>query len=116
MKKLKTNCIGIDQGDAYIFSDFEDGGEMWTGEGDRERRHTVRFSQTYRSPPAVTCGVSLWDLDHSTNVRSDVTAENIGRSQFDIVFRTWGDSRIARVRVNWMAIGELTDDDHWDVE
>jgi hypothetical protein len=31
------------------------------------------------------------------------------------VFRTWGDTRIARVRIAWMAIGELSEGDDWDV-
>ena len=57
--------------------------------------------------------MSLWDMDSATNVRADVTAEMITREGFDVVFRTWGDTRVARVRVRWMAIGELFHDDDW---
>jgi hypothetical protein len=32
-----------------------------------------------------------------------------------MVFQTWGDTKVARVRIAWMAIGELSDDDLWDV-
>jgi len=32
------------------------------------------------------------------------------------VFRTWGDSKVARIRADWMAVGEVADDDAWDLE
>ena len=32
-----------------------------------------------------------------------------------MVFRTWGDTRVARMRIAWIAIGALSDEDDWDV-
>ena len=115
MKRLATNRIGIDPGDDVLFSDYEDGGEMWTGDGPRERRKAIKFSDTYRSVPVVQCSLSMWDVDHAHNVRAEVSAENVTVSGFDLVFRTWGDTRVARVRAGWMAIGEVVDDDDWDL-
>lgn len=115
MKKLATHRVGIEQGDNVLFSDYEDGGAMWTGEGPRERRKPIRFSETFRSVPAVQCALSMWDVDHAHNVRADVSAENITETGFDLVFRTWGDTRFARARVGWMAIGEVVDDDDWEL-
>ncbi|MDX1781486.1 MAG: H-type lectin domain-containing protein [Thalassovita sp.] len=115
MKKIRSNWVGIDQGDVVLFSDFENGGEMWTGEGHRERRKTVQFSEPFKSAPSVTCSVSLWDVDYSTNIRSDIHAENITERDFSIVFNTWDNTRIARIRVSWMAIGEIADDSDWDI-
>jgi hypothetical protein len=57
----------------------------------------------------------MWDVDSSANVRADVMAEHVDDRGFDIVFRTWGDTRIARARIGWMAIGELASTDDWDV-
>ena len=35
---------------------------------------------------------------------------------FEIVFRTWGDTRVARVRADWLALGEVADeDDAWEL-
>ena len=34
---------------------------------------------------------------------------------FDVVFRTWGDTKVARARVRWMAIGELDDPEDWQL-
>lgn len=115
MKIIQNRCIGIDQGDISLFSDFEDDGEMWTGEGSRVRRATVFFSKAFRAPPAVQVGISLWDVDTNAAFRAEVTAQNITEAQFDVVFSTWLDSRIARIRVAWTAIGELPNDDDWDV-
>lgn len=115
MKRLRNYLIGIQQGDVLMFSDFQDGGEMWTGSGPRERRRTVRFGEGFRHPPSVHLAVSLWDVDTTPMMRSDLTTDRITRDGFDILFKTWGDSRLARVRVAWMAIGETHHDDDWDV-
>lgn len=115
MKRLRSHLIGIDQGEVTLFSDFEDGGEMWTGTGPRERRRPVWFSQKFRGVPAVQVTVSLWDVDTDSAVRAELTAENVTDARFEVVFRTWLDTRVARVRVAWTAIGELADDDDWDI-
>ncbi|OBY26094.1 H-type lectin domain-containing protein [Leisingera sp. JC1] len=116
MKRLRNPRTGIEQGDVTVFSDFEDGGGMWTGTGPRVRRQTVAFSTAYASPPAVHVSVSLWDMDTSAAVRGELVAENITCEGFEIVFRTWADSRAARLRAAWMAIGELPHADDWDVD
>lgn len=116
MKRLRSHLIGVDQGDMPLFSDFEDGGEMWTGTGPRERRKRVRYATAFRSPPAVQVSLSMADMDSGPHLRAEVKAEKIGAKTFELVFRTWGDSRIARVRLSWIAIGELSDDDDWDVD
>lgn len=115
MKKLIGSRIGIDQGDDEVFSEFATGGDMWTGEGSRERRKRIRFSEPFRVPPAVHVGLSLWDVDQRANVRAELVAEKIGKEAFDLVFRTWADTRIARVRLSWMAIGEVSSEDDWDL-
>lgn len=115
MKQFSNHLIGIDQGDLALFSDFEDGGEMWTGNGPRERRGKVGFSGTFRSPPAVQLSVSLWDVDTGSAVRAEILAEKITRTGFEVVFRTWMDTRVARLRVAWTAIGELPHEDDWDI-
>ncbi|NSY40575.1 H-type lectin domain-containing protein [Leisingera sp. ANG59] len=116
MKRLRNPRTGVEQGDVTVFSDFEEGGEMWTGSGPRVRRKPVTFGEAYASPPAVHVSVSLWDMDTSAPVRAELVAENITCQGFDIVFRTWADSRAARLRASWLAIGELPHADDWDVD
>ena len=116
MRKFSTGSIGIQQGSRVLFSDFVNGGVMWTGEGDRESRHIVGFKEPFREPPMVHVSLSMWDTDNQTNARADISAENISATQFHLVFKTWSDTRIARVRADWMAIGPVVDEDDWDIE
>ena len=111
MKRLRSHLVGIDQGDTLLFSDFQNNGEMWTGRGQCERRRWIKFSEAFRFPPTVQTSVSLWDMDAATVIRADVSVETVTEDGFDLVFRTWGDSSIARVRIGWIAMGELSDDE-----
>jgi hypothetical protein len=115
MKSLNSNTVGIDSGDLVLFSDFEDGGEMWTGQGQRERRRHISFDGKFRDPPTVQMSLSLWDVDAGTVMRADLSAEAVTDSGFDMVFRTWGDTRVARVRISWIAIGTVANSDDWDL-
>jgi len=115
MKRLSGYQIGIQQGDPVVFSDFADGGDMWTGTGQRERRKAVQFSEDFAEAPVVHVSISMWDMDNSGAARIDVTSENITENGFDIVFRTWGDTRVARARVAWLAIGAVHHDDDWRI-
>lgn len=115
MKQIKTDCVGIDQGSVVLFSDYQEGGDMWTGKGAREVRKYVRFSSNYVAPPAVSVGITMWDMDQKTNQRADISADDISERGFFLVFRTWSDTRVARIRADWMSIGALRDESQWDV-
>lgn len=115
MRRIRTHRLGVAEGSLVLFSDFQHNGDMWSGSGEREVRERVEFVEPFTSRPVVHIGASMWDADHTTNMRMDISAANISRKAFEIVFRTWGDSRIARVRADWIALGEISDDDDWDV-
>ncbi|MDF1804605.1 H-type lectin domain-containing protein [Thalassovita sp.] len=115
MKILNANLIAIAQGNTDLFEDFSTGGPMWAEQGNRERRVKVVFDTPFAEPPNIHCALSMWDVDYSTNVRGDIDTAKITKNGFEIVFRTWGNTRIARARANWMAIGRARDDDMWDV-
>lgn len=115
MKTFSGRTIGVDQGRVDLFSDFEDGGEMWTGSGDRERRRTIVFAQPFSEAPMVHVSLSLWDMDSGANSRVEVRADKIRDDRFDVVFSTWGDSRVARVHIAWLAIGAVKTEDDWDI-
>lgn len=115
MKSMNGNTVGVESGETVLFSDFEDGGEMWTGTGQRERRQRIVFSTPFKEDPTVQASLALWDVDNATVMRADLRSENITEDGFDLVFRTWGDTRIARVRIAWFAIGPLQQEEDWDV-
>jgi len=113
---ITTGSLGIMSGSHMMFSEFSNGGEMWTGKGQRERRHRVTFDQTFTSPPIVTATISMWDMAQETAFRADLQAENVDVTGFDLVFRTWSDSRVARIRADWTALGPMRSDDEWDID
>jgi len=113
VKQLENGPLGLDQGVIALFSDCENGGEMWTGTGPRERRRPVLFAGTFLRPPLVHLSLALWDLDIGANPRGELFAEHVTERGFDAVFRTWGDTRVARLRAAWLAMGAMEDPDIW---
>lgn len=116
MKRFQSNSIAVDQGSSVLFSDFSNNGPMWSGDGPRENSMHVTFAEPYVEAPMVHVSISMWDMGGETNQRADLRAEKITREGFDLVFRTWGDSRVARIRADWMSIGQVPDEDIWDVD
>lgn len=115
MRTFSSASFGVDQGNEEVFTDFKDGGEMWTGEGARERRKWVTFSRPFKSKPVVQVALSLWDMDSGANVRADISADKVSETGFDLVFRTWSDTKVARVRMSWLAMGEVPSEDDWEL-
>jgi len=115
MLKLASQRVGVAQGSLMLFSDYQDGGAMWTGEGPRELRRLVEFSEPFSSTPVVQVSLSMWDIDQKQNPRVDISADMVTPEGFVIVFRTWGDTRVARVRADWLAIGGVANEDDWDI-
>lgn len=115
MRRLSNHLIGIDQGSEMLFSDFEDGGPMWTGHGPREVRRRVAFSRPFRSPPAILTGLALLDVDAGANLRLDLSHADVTREGAALILKTWGDSRVARIRADWTAIGAVGGPDEWDL-
>lgn len=116
MRRINSHTTGVDQGSLILFSDFENGGDMWSGDGPRKLRTKVKFSEPFQSAPSVQVSLSMWDFDQKTSTRVDISAIEVSQTGFVILFQTWADTRIARVRADWMAIGALSDDDVWDVD
>ncbi|WP_338044300.1 H-type lectin domain-containing protein [Paracoccus yeei] len=67
-------------------------------------------------PPVVHVSLTMWDISVGGNQRADVQAIDIDAEGFVVEFRTWGDTRVARVRVGWMAIGALRHVTDFDVD
>ncbi|MBL4918932.1 H-type lectin domain-containing protein [Szabonella alba] len=116
MRRFRTNSFGIEQGSRVLFSDFIDDGVMWTGQGPRESRHIVQFREAFIDVPAVHVSIAMWDMDSGANGRADIAADKVTAKGFHLVFKTWGDTRVARIRADWMAIGPLRDTDEWEVD
>ncbi|GLQ36069.1 hypothetical protein GCM10007939_23530 [Amylibacter marinus] len=113
MKKIFSSVIGVDQGDVLIFSDFDSGGSMWTGKGQRARRVRVDFPTAFREEPSVHVSLKMMDMAQNSNQRFDLLVEEVSEQGFTAIFKTWGDTKIARASMHWLAIGPTFNDDDW---
>lgn len=114
MRRFDHFAVGVDDGSVILFSAFEDGGAMWTGSGPRIERQQVRFSEPFAAAPTVHVSVTMWDIAVSANQRADIAVANVTPEGFTIEFRTWADTRVARIRAGWMAIGPVRHSDDFD--
>lgn len=115
MRSFGQAAIAAASGSVEMFSAFENGGLMWTGQGARLECQTVRFEQPFLEPPVVHVSLSMWDMDVGANQRADIQAQKITCQGFELQFRTWGDTRVARVRASWLALGPVPHEDDWDI-
>ncbi len=46
------------------------------------------------------------DSSKAQNLRFTLLAENVTLEGFEIVMKTWSDTKIARASVNWSALGQ----------
>lgn len=115
MKRIYASLIGIDQGTEMLFSDFDTGGEMWAGTGPRDCRVPIKFSEKFKGAPTVMVALEMFDMSSQSNQRVEIVSDNITKAGFDIVFRTWGDTKIARAKACWTAFGGVAAEDEWDV-
>lgn len=115
MQRFSHSAVGVARGATMLFSAFDDGGLMWSGEGPRVERRRVDFAEPFLSAPVVHVSVAMWDIDGNSNQRADISADRVTRDGFEIVFRTWGDTRVARIRAEWLAIGPVRHEDDFDV-
>jgi hypothetical protein len=109
-------AVGVEQGAVEMFSAFESGGPMWTGHGPRLEVLSVHFDGCFAAAPAVHVGLSMWDVDCDAHQRADIQAVNVTAQGFQLEFRTWGDTRVARVRASWMAIGPVRHEGDFEVD
>ncbi|MFD1882663.1 H-type lectin domain-containing protein [Paracoccus pacificus] len=115
MKKINNNAVGVCRGSELMFSSYDNDGEMWSGQGSRFIVRRVTFPTPFLTSPIVHVSISMWDIARDSNQRAHIEAADVAPDGFDLVFRTWSDTRVARIRADWLAIGELDYDDDWDL-
>jgi len=87
-----------------ITKDLNDPG--WTlnkGSGERIDKYYHGFVQSFTKTPKVMVALSHIDAAKSTNVRIDVQAINIDPNSFDVQMKTWSDTIVYGLSVEWIA-------------
>ena len=80
------------------------GWRLYDGNGLRENRFRVDFNPDLTDRPEVIVALSGVDLIHGNNHRLTVHAENISKEGFEVVFRTWADTRVYSATASWLAV------------
>lgn len=110
LKKQQTTAplvgVQIVTAAGELFNHVDENGPMWSGDGDREVRFKLRFTASFQRIPHITLGISGMDSSCGQNLRFSLAAETVTSESFVIVFKTWGDTKIARASVSWSAIGQ----------
>ena len=65
----------------------------------------VAFDRSFGSPPIVQVGITGFDIDHRDNARLNVSIQGIDERGFRLELRTWWNTRLWSVDLNWIAIG-----------
>lgn len=73
--------------------------------GEREFKHHINFPQEFTDGlPIVLVMLSGVDSDNATNQRVLVTTDNITQYGFNVLYKTWWDTRLYGAWVTWIAI------------
>lgn len=79
--------------------------EPTPGSGERSHTGRVRFERSFQAPPVVQIGITGFDIDNGANARLNVGIIVVDSEGFDVELRTWWNSRLWSVDLNWIAIG-----------
>jgi hypothetical protein len=116
MRRISSNFVGILQGHVALFDHYSEKTPMWEGTGPRHVRVAVAFEEPFLDPPTVTVAISMIDKGNETPLRLALDAREVSEKGFVAEARTWGDTRIARLSLDWTSIGATSDpDEAWDV-
>ena len=91
---------------------FDDSQTGWTllgpgleSGGFRTFTGQVQFERAFHQPPVVQVGITGFDIDHRDNARLHVGIVGIDEQGFGLQLRTWWNTRLWSVELNWIAIG-----------
>lgn len=71
---------------------------------ERRFKTRIKFSSNFSNPPNVVLALSGVSMSNESTFRLNIThiPYNDG---FDLVIKTWGDTKVYAVKVSWLAIG-----------
>ena len=75
-----------------------------TGTGERNHSYTIPFGATLCEKPKVQIGITGFDTSKDVNQRLTVTVTAVTKTDFTINIKTWADTKIYLVNINWIAI------------
>lgn len=93
----------IAQGGRLQFHSGNNGWCLGSGEGTRSFWTCVLFDRSFIHPPFVALSLTGIDASKECNLRVVVEAHSVTQFGFDLEVRTWADTHIEAVSLNWIA-------------
>lgn len=115
MQRMAAHVMGVERGSIMLFSDFKDGGVMLIGQGPCEVRRVVESCERFLSPLVAHVWLSMWVVDLETTSASSSRPTSSTRKASSSSSALGADTRITRVRADWIAIGGASSDDDREV-
>jgi len=75
------------------------------GGGARTFAGRITFDRAFNGTPVVQIGITGFDIDNGDNARLNVGITAVDGSGFDVELKTWWNTRLWSVDLNWIAIG-----------
>jgi hypothetical protein len=71
----------------------------------RRFEYYIQFDMPFTNVPLVHTSIAGFDIDNADTGRLSIRAEEISSTGFKLVIRTWLQSCVYAVEVNWLALG-----------
>jgi len=75
------------------------------GTGNRIAQYKIYYGETYQVAPEIMIGITALNIAYGKRDRVDVKVLFSNSQYFIVGYRTWGDTKVTGVGINWMAIG-----------
>jgi len=69
--------------------------------------YRVQFDTPFSNIPVVQVGLSGFDIDNRDSARISVLTDAITAETFNIVIKTWRNTRIYSAEISWIALGQV---------
>jgi len=79
--------------------------QLLSGKGDRPHEERIDFPTSFKEPPSVIVGLTGLDVDKTENLRVVVEARTPDRNGFTIYFKTWSETKVYGLWIQWIAFG-----------
>lgn len=66
----------------------------------------VQFETSFSNTPIIHIAISGFDIDQRDSSRVSATPEMITSTGFDIRINTWCETRVYKIEVSWLALGQ----------
>lgn len=88
-----------------VFGDTGTAGwNLHTGNGDRFFDRAIVFQTPLIGTPIIQANLAAIDSDATPNLRVELLVTNVTSTGFTLRIHAWADTRLFRVRANWLAV------------